>query len=371
MRHLWVFVLILALGLLPAPAAAKPVCVEADGESAVIRGDLPSAKLEARNRAQWAAVEQVAGVELKSRTIVADAALLEDVISTQARGIVSSVQLLSEQQQGDSYRVRIRACVEPARAQDAVSPLALNSTVSVFVTAGRLNAAGADDANIFSEAMNNALIQRGFTVRDLAEERAQLKTADLERALAGSSFLALRSLVYRYKSNTILIGRIQSTLSTAKGEDAGYGISMPFNRVTVRLTYRLLTRDGRGALTMLAAGTQDANGLAPHPEEARAAALRNLSEQAVPVIMEAVNRRMADLAHKVTVTVEGIGTLEQTAAVRDQLQQITWVGAITEEGIGRFRVTFPENPLYLANGLTQKGYRIISYSPDTIRVRPR
>lgn len=372
MRYL---LLVMAVIAAAVPAFAKPVCVETEGEGVLIRGDRASAKMEALSRAKWSAVEQVAGVELKSRTVVADSVLLEDMISSQARGVVTSLQLINEHQGSDSFRVRVKACVEPSLARETVAPLALHSTVAVFVASRKLSGGkattGYDDSGPFTEAINNALVQRGFTVKDLAEGSGSLRAADLERVMKSDNFLALRSQAYRYNSNTILIGRIEPTLSTSKGDDIGYGINMPFNKVTVRLSYRLLTRDAKGSLTMLAAGTDEAVGLAPHAEDARNSALKKLAEHAVPVLMDKINLRMKELARKVTVTVADIKTPEETFAARDQLQQITWVSDVEDEGIGRFRVTFPENPLYLANGLTQKGYRIISFSQDAIKVRRR
>lgn len=360
------FILILVTG---CPALAKPVCVETDGEGLIMRGDIPSARLEAINRAKWAAVEQVAGVEVKSRTIVADSALLDDIITTQVRGVVTSHRLLQEHKTADSVQVRVQSCVEPSQARDAVSPLALNSAVAVFVPSRQLGkAVRYDDSTSVSEALNNALIQKGFIVRDLAGGPG-IKAGDLDRALKEGNFIALRSMAYRYQSNTILIGRIEPTISTKRGEDVGYGISMPFTKVTVRLTYRLLTRDGRGELTMLAAGNQEATGLAPTPEDAQAEALKNLSERAIPVIMLQIDQRMKELAHKVAVTVDGVKTPAETFTIRDTLQRITWVGTVEETGLGRFQVSYPENPLYLANSLTQRGFKIIRYSKEEIRVR--
>lgn len=355
---------------LPFPGAAKPICVETEGEAVLQRGDIPSARIEAINRAKWAAVEQVAGVDLQSRTIVQDSALLDDLITTQARGVVTSHQLLKEQKSVDSFKVRIKACVEPSQARGAVSPLALNSAVAVFVPARQLGGKEIryDDTTSFSEALNNALLQKGFTVRDLAAGQG-IKAADMDRALKEGNFLALRSLAYRYQSNTILIGRIEPTISTNRGEDVGYGISMPFTKVTVRLTYRLLTRDGRGELALLAAGSEEAAGLAPAPADAQAEALKNLAERAIPPIMAKIDQRMRELSNKVTVTVEGIVSPDETFAVRDTLQRITWVAGVEEVSLGRFRVSYPENPLYLANGLTQRGFRILSFTKDTIRVR--
>lgn len=372
-RPIFITMLCLSLALLTlaCPVSAKPVCVESEGEAVIVRGDLPSARIEAINRAKWAAVEQVAGVEVNSRTIVQDSALLDDLITTRTRGVVTSHRLIKEQKNVDGVTVRVAACVEPAQAREAVSPLALNSAVAVFVPARQLTGGKQvqyDDSTSFSEALNCALIQKGFTVRDLAAGPA-IKAADMDRALKEGNVIALRSLAYRYQTNTILIGRIEPTISTSRGQDVGYSISMPFTTVTARLTYRLLTRDGGGQLAILAAGSEEATGLAPTPADAQAAALKNLADRAVPVIMAKVDQRIRELAAKVTVTVEGVNSPEESFAVRDTLQRITWVAGVEDLGLGQFRVSFPENPLYLANSLTQRGFRIVSYSKDTIRVR--
>lgn len=354
---------------LPQPCLARPVCIDSDGEGLIIGNDIYAAKTEAITRAKWSAVEQVAGVELQSRTIVQDSALLDDLITTQSRGVVVSHRLLREHKSNDSVTVRINACVEPSQARDAISPLALNSAVAVFVPTRQLGGTVRyDDTTSFSEAVNNALIQKGFTVRDLAGGPG-VKATDMDKALKEGNFIALRSLAYRYQTNTILIGRIEPTISTNRGENVGYGISMPFTKVTVRLTYRLLTRDGRGELTMLAAGSEEAAGLAPTPADAQAEALKSLSELAIPIIMTKVDTRMKDLAQKVEVTIEDVKTPEETFSVRDTLQRITWVAGVEDLGLGRFRVSYPENPLYLANGLTQRGFKIVSYTKAVIRVR--
>lgn len=373
-RPIYIVTLCLSLALftLACPVSAKPLCVESEGEGVIVRGDLPSARIEAINRAKWAAVEQVAGVEVNSRTIVQDSALLDDIITTRTRGVVTSHRLLKEQKNVDSVTVRVAACIEPAQARDAVSPLALNSAVAVFVPARQLASNSKqvryDDSTSFSEALNSALIQKGFAVRDLAAGPA-IKAAEMDRALKDGNFLALRSLAYRYQTNTILIGRIEPTISTSRGEDVGYGISMPFTTVTVRLNYRLLTRDGGGQLAILAAGSEEATGLAPTPADAQAAALKNLADLAVPVIMAKVEQRIKELAAKVRVTVEGVNSPEESFAVRDTLQRITWVAGVEDLGLGQFRVSFPENPLYLTNSLTQRGFKLVSYTKDAIRVR--
>ncbi len=369
-----VILLIAAIITSAYPVYAKPVCVETEGEGTVFRGDIPSARMEAIVRSKWAAVEQVAGVDIKSRTVVSDSRLMEDFISTQARGVVTTLQVISEDKGMDTVRVRVKACVEPSDAKDAVSPLALNSSIVVFIASRKLSGNRKDryeSSGSFVEALNNALAERGFLVRDPAESGKYFRPADIERAMNSGNFHSMQSLIYRYKSNCVLIGQIEPVLSTAKGEDVGHGITMPFNKVTVRLIYRLLVRDANGRLKILAAGNNEASGLASNAEDSRNLALKNLAEVSVPSIMDKIKQRMSDLAHTVTVTVEGVTTPDETFAVRDILQQITWVNEIKEEGIGRFSVAYPENSLYLANGLIQKGYAVTRYSDNEIRVRRR
>lgn len=350
--------------------AAKPVCVNVTGEGYISNGDAASAKVEAVNRAKWNAVEQVAGVDVKSKTVVEDSALLDDIITTQARGVVTGYKLLREKRQDETVSVDLNVCVEPSNAQTAVSALALNSSISVFIPARSITSGGKDvydDENILAQTIIGKLSDQGFSVRDIAESHS-VKIKDIEAALKSREQRVLRSLVYKNLSNTILIGRVEPTKSASKGDDIGHGLSMPFNSVTARLTYQLVTRDTRGKMVVLVAGAEDAKGLAPATEDAYANALKALAEKVVPNILEKIHSRMKEISSKVTVKVQGVKSPSEVFALRDILQKIAWVTDVEDVGIGEFRITFPENPIYLANGLSQKGFRIVKYNADTITV---
>lgn len=350
---------------------AKPVCVDVRGESAVNAGDIPSAKVEAVNRAKFTAVEQVAGVDITSKTIVQDSVLLDDIITTQTRGAVSSYRIVRESLEGDSAKVDVNVCVEPVNAKSAMSALALNTAISVYLPAKkhiRHDNQEYDDENILAQSVIGKLAESGFSVRDIADSHS-LKLKDINVALKGGDQTSLRSLVYRYLTNSVLIGRIEPTLSMLKGSDAGYNISMPFNSVTARLTYRLMTKDSSGKMVVLSAGSEEAKGLAPNQDDAYADALKNLSETFIPIIIEKIQYRLNDIANKVVVEFEGVKDPAETFALRDQIQSITWVTKVEERGIGNFWVSYPENPIYLANGLSQKGFKINSYTKEIIRVR--
>ena len=355
------------------PAHAKPTCLNISAESIITNNDVPSARIEAINRAKWLATEQVAGVDVKSRTIVENGALLDDIITTQMHGVVSSYRLTYETRTADVLTVGINACIEPVNAKTAISALALNTSFSIYMPARKLPVSGRksdqyEEDNILSQAITGRLVEQGFKVHDIAESHT-LKLRDIDAAFKGEKQAELRSLIYRNLTNSILIGRIEPTVSFNKGDEAGYGIKMPFNNVTARLSYRLMSRGIDGRMIVLAAGTEEANGLAPAADDAYAEALKNLSEKFLPLIIEKIYTRMKEIGANVTVKVEGIKDPSESLVLREALQHITWVSSVENIGLDEFRVSYPENSVYLANSLTQNGFRIIKYSKDSIVIR--
>lgn len=371
MNRVLVLSCLLIVTFLPYIAYGTPVCLEVSGESTILGKDRASAKIEAVNRAKWAAIEQVAGVELGSKTIVENAALLDDIITSQAQGVISRYSIVNEQEVSGAMKVVIKACVEPSRAKGAVSPLALNTALTIFIPAQTMTKQGKvgyDEDNILTHTLAGKLVDQGFTIRDLADTHA-IKPGAMDSLLQKGDQTFLKSIIFRYLTNAVLLGRIETVLSTTKGDDIGYGIAMPFNSVTARLKYRLVTRDISGKIIVLASGSEEAKGLAPAIDDAYSASLSNLAEKFIPLVTEFLQKRLGDITTKIKVKVKGIQTTEQTFAFKDILQKVTWVSSVEESGIDSFWVTFPENPIYLANGLSQKGLRIIKYSRDEIVVQ--
>ena len=97
--------------------------------------------------------------------------------------------------------------------------------------------------------------------------------------------------------------------------------------------------------------------------------MRELSDKFIPIIEEKIQARIADISNKVRVKVVGVKDPSETFSIRDLLQQIPWVSGVEEASMDEFQVSFPDNPIYLANSLIRKGFKIISYSRDAIRVR--
>jgi hypothetical protein len=355
-------------------AWSQPKCVNADAEAAIFNNDIPSAKLEAIARAKWSAIEQVVGSEIKAQSFVQNFTLVEDVIKTKAGGVVKSYKVISENTKNDIFNVRINACVEQAQAREAVSQLGLNNSIAIFIPARKPGRQGDEfeETNILSETLIGKLTEQNYTVVDVAPTQA-VDAADIEKAVKSGSTLAVRSMMYKFLSNLIMIGKIDYTISTKKGESIGYGLSMPFNNVTARLTYRIIAKNNKtGNMEILTAGSEQAKGIANSVEDAAAEAMKELAQNITPVILDKVGLYIKGNTKKVAVKFTGVSDLDTVMEIKALLQSIVWVSAVEEKQMGDFVVSYPENTLYLANSIRQKGnFKIVNFSPYSLNVEYR
>ncbi len=374
-RVLWLMVvgLWLALGAAGADATAEPrqKCVDAEGEAVVVNDDVPSARLEAIARAKWAAIEQTVGVDVKASSFVSNFTLVEDVMKTKVGGSVKSFKVLGQERRGETLAVKINACIEPARAQEAISSeLALNNGIALFIPARKPSASGGDEfeeTNILSEKLIGKLTDQNFKVIDAAPSVPSEAVA-IERMAKSGSTMAVRSMLYKYLSNLVIVGKIDYTISTKKGEDIGYGLSMPFNNVTVRLTYRMLAKNSRtGSMEILTADAVSGRGLANNVEDAAARGMEDLVEKLSPRILDKAHQYLQGNVKKVRVKVNGIQDMDTNMEVKGAIQNTVWVTDVRENELGEFTVSYPENSLYLANSLRQKGaFTLVNFTPYSL-----
>lgn len=352
-------------------AFAQAKCISADGEAIIVNNDKPSAKMEAVARAKWTAIEDVAGTEVKAGSIVQNFTLVEDVMKTQAGGVVKSYQVLDESVKDDVLHVKINACVVPSQARNAVSQLGLNNSIALFIPARKPGRQGDEfeENNILSETLIGKLTEQGYTVVDVAPTRA-VDAKEIEKAVRSGSTLSLRSMMYKFLSNLIIIGKVDYTISTKKGEDIGYGLSMPFNNVTVRLNYRILSKNNKtGGMEILTTGVEQARGLANNVEDATAEAMKELAKDLTPKLLDNVGQYIQGNTKKVAVQVEGVNNVDTVLEVKSALQSIVWVSSVEEKQMGSFVVSYPENTLYLANSIKQKGnFKIVNFSPYSLEL---
>lgn len=365
------FLICLAMGLCWGinEAVAEQKCVNAEAEAAIVNNDIPSAKLEAIARAKWSAIEQVVGTEIKAQSFVQNFTLVEDVIKTKAGGAVKSFKIVKQDNGKDSVNITINACVEPSGAKEAVSQLALNNSIAVFIPARQPGRSGDEfeETNILSETLIGKITEQNYTVVDVAPT-GTIDAKAIENAMKSGSTLTVRSMMYKFLSNLIIIGKVDYTISTKKGESIGYGLNMPFNNVTVRLTYRIIAKNNKtGNMEILSAGTEQAKGLANSVEDAAAEAMKDLAENLAPALLDKISTYIKGNTKKITVKINGITDVDTVIEIKGILQSIVWVSEVEEKQMGDFIVSYPENTLYLANSIKQKGnFKVINFSPYSL-----
>ena len=350
-------------------ALSQEKCVNTEAEAAIINNDIPSAKIEAIARAKWSAIEQIVGTEIKAQSFVQNFTLVEDVIKTKAGGVVKSYKIIDQKNTPDSVNVKINACVEAASAREAVSQLGLNNSIAIFIPARKPGRNGDEfeETNILSETLIGKLAEQGYTVVDVAPTNA-LTAKVIENAVRSGNSMTVRSMMYKFLSNLIIIGKVDYTISTKKGENIGYGLSMPFNNVTVRLNYRIIAKNNKtGNMEILTTGVEQAKGLANNVEDATATAMKELANNITPAILDKVSQYIKGNTKKVNVKVNGVSDVDTVIAIRQILQSIVWVSEVEEKQMGDFIVSYPENTLYLANSINQKGnLKVVNFSPYSL-----
>ncbi len=103
--------------LAPALAAEKlpPVVTkEAEGEAAIVGGNVDRAAREAKEAALRSAVEQVAGVLVSSQSLAVNSQLVSDQVYAHSAGYVRSYEVLSQTTERNVVKVKVRAQVGTA-----------------------------------------------------------------------------------------------------------------------------------------------------------------------------------------------------------------------------------------------------------------
>ena len=367
-------------------------CVDSEGEAVILDNDIPSAKMEAVARAKWNAIEQTAGVLVKAQSVVQNMALVDDMVTKQIRGVITGYTIRKEWKDGEVYKVIANVCVDESKADDAVSLISMNNSMAVLILARKpkliseveekyIGPSGKretysfktqdeyEETNIVSEAIIESLTDQGIKVVDITPQH--LSDAQMvEQAIRTGNFTNLRSFMYRSLSNLMLIGKVDYTISTRKGQDIGYGISMPFNNVTTRLTYRLVAREeGSGRIIILSAGTEEGKGMAPNLEDATAKSMKDLAGKFTPTLLEKLSKYINGITKKVRVKVLNVKDISDAFEVKDIIQNIAWVTSVEEKSLGEYVVGYPENVVYLANSLNQKGFEVVDFSTYSLTVK--
>ena len=108
-------------------------------------------------------------------------------------------------------------------------------------------------------------------------------------------------------------------------------------------------------MEILTAGTESGKGLAGNVEDAAANGLKDLAAKLTPKILDKVALYVQGNVKKVNVRITGVTDLDTNMEMKNMLQNIVWVTGVEEKQMGEFIVSYPENTIYLANSIKQKG----------------
>ena len=339
-------IMLFAQVLFTAVSSAEVRCVDTIGEAVIRNNDVSSAKEEAIARAKWNAIEKVAGVEIRSESVVQNMRFVDEMIIKTKKGAVDEFRILKEETLNDIIKITANVCVEPSMAKDAFGSLVPNRSIFVVIAMKE----GRKALPIVSTMIKDKLHGSGLTV---VEGLSQSKAAS-------------RTPLARFA----LHGEVDYTILSKEGDLIGYGIEIPFMAMKIRMTYRLIARSGDdNAGLVLAAGTEEGKGFGIGKEDALYDGMKDLAENVTVALSENISRHIKGLSKRVNVHVEGVLSLADHFMVKEMLNHIAWVTEVDENGIGDFTVTYAENPIYLANSINQKErFKVKGYSARKINV---
>ncbi len=354
----------------PVESRKNVKCIESVGvgEASVIKGDRASAKAEALARAKWDAIEKALGVTTSVKTIVQNFRLLDEVIKNEVGGFIRDVKVLKEENFADMVRVKIKGCVYPNEAERALSLISRDTAFSVLIITKSPNGVELDEMNPVTTELVNILNQQGFKVYDFAGN-PNVNPYDIESIVSQRRFIALRAYMSRVLSGAMIVGKVELVPSTTTGQDIGYGIRATFNVVTARLNYYLLARDRQG-VRIIASGSLSAMGRAPNIRDAQYKAMEALARKLGSDVIGKLERYMASKKKTVTVVVKGVRSTSQNFSIKEKLQRVPWVQSVEDLGLGKFKVIYLENTVYLANAIERMPeLKLLRFSPTEVEAK--
>jgi hypothetical protein len=147
---------ILAFLLIPVAASAdKPLWVTADGTSYQSEMDtLKEVKDRAKRDAESKAIETAVGTFIRSRTLVSNSQIAEDLIYAAVRGKITKEQIIAsdwDAKERNLYRIRIKALIEPVYPEKGEG-------LSVKLSLSKTDLKEGDEVKIFYQVSGDSYV---------------------------------------------------------------------------------------------------------------------------------------------------------------------------------------------------------------------
>jgi hypothetical protein len=333
------------------------VC-QTDGFGSILNNDVAGARDEALIDARRRALEQVAGVRVDAETITRNQMLFDQIVRTQARGLIQAERVLEEGATGDGrFRARIEAWVKGVEAQDRIDSLVSEVSMIVVVTEenlGKRQAQPVVENDIISE-----LRAAGYDVRDAAQLQRVLGR-DQRAALERGDAAAAREVGLKFLANLLVVGEASTQPSQNNS-----GIISAYARVTARI---IEAETGRivGNVSLRAV-----RGFARSVEIAGENALAEAGKPTAEQLRGALDGYFKKKERRIEVRLRGVPSLDEYRRAKMLLEKQRWVGGVDEGGYAADQsliyVTYPEKTLYLASGMGRDPrYRLVEFDRNRV-----
>ena len=338
------------------------VC-EAEGFGTVFGGDLAQARDEALIDASRRALEQVAGVQVDAETITRNQALFDQLIRTQSRGIIQSVDVLEDGKLPDGrYRVRVSARVKAGEVKDKLESLVSELALVVLIPEQNLGQPTAQP--IVENEVVSRLEEAGYRVLDHATLQKLAKRDQVAALLRGDE-QAAREIGLKFLSNLIVLGQ-----ATTRFSQNNQGIISAYARVTARA---LESETGRIIANV---SLEQVRGFGRTAETAGETALGSAKKAAAEQLIQKLDAYFKKKERPIEVRVKSLPTVDDYRRTKAFLEKQRWVSGVEEKGFSLEQsvlvVTYPEKTLYLASRLGREPrYKLLEFDRARILMEYR
>ncbi len=333
------------------------VC-EAEGFGTIINNDVAQARDEARIDVGRKALEQVAGIQVDAETITRNQVLFDQLVRTQSRGLVETLDVLEEGKLADGrYRVRGSVRVKATEVQERIESLV--SELSLVVLIPEQNLGTPSGQPIVENEIVSRLVEAGYRVLDFATVQKLTKRDQMAALLRGDEQVA-REIGLKFLSNLIVIGQ-----ATSRFSQNNQGILSAHARVTARA---IESETGRVVANV---SLDQIRGFGGSPEAAGERALVNAAKPSAERLLQALDAFFKRKERRIDVRVRNLPSLDEYRRAKALLQKQRWVSDVAEGGfaseISVITLTYPEKTLYLASRLGQDPrYRLLEFDRSRI-----
>jgi len=314
-------------------AEDKTESIEVEVFEPILNNDVNAAKERALTKAQRRAVELVVGVFVNAVTLVGKAELVDSQIYAKTNGYVKKYEVLSEQQEGDSLKMKLRALVKVGDVNKDLDGLGLmikgatvqNPRIMVLISESIDNEES--PISTCESELTQQFIDTGYRVVESAEVKKVRSLPNTKAAMEGNVEAASK-IGKDMKVDVIVIGKANSSFNT----DQGLGGFISYRST---LTAKAIKTDSS---EVLMTATKQGAGVDVAKKNAATTSLlkvaKTVGDQMVPNIAKILNEKA-----QAQLTISNIPNFNQLSELNKYIQSMQGVSSTyirsyeTEKGV--------------------------------------